>query len=146
MPESNRIELTGYLASKPEGRTLPSGTPVANARIGQSYLYDTKEGAKRHTNWFTLAFYGELAREAVHLEGGDHVNVIGTVQQREFTPKDGSTRKVYEVVVKKCHLVDRPRAGSQTENPVRTEEYVARNDASPIPAPTEEEVDAWAIL
>src|SRR5437867_3018350 len=146
MPESNRIELTGYLASKPEARTLPSGTPVANVRIGQSYLYDTKEGTKRHTNWFTLAFYGELARIAVSLEEGDHVNVIGTVQQREFTPKDGSTRKVYEVVVKKCRLVDRPRAGSQTENRAHTEQYVVPNDASPIPPPTEEEVDAWAIL
>src|SRR5438876_4924987 len=111
--QTNHIELTGHLASKPEARTLPSGTPVANARIGQSYLYDTKEGTKRHTNWFTLAFYGELAQIAIRLEQGDHVNVIGTVQQREFTPKDGSTRKVYEIVVKKCRLVDRPRTSSQ---------------------------------
>jgi single stranded DNA-binding protein len=146
MPESNRIELTGYLASKPEARTLPSGTPVANVRIGQSYLYDTKEGAKRHTNWFTLAFYGEMAQIAVSLEEGDHVNVVGTVQQREFTPKDGSARKVYEVVVKKCHLVDRPHASSQIENRARSEETAARNDSSPILASTQEELDAWAIL
>src|SRR5690242_11599436 len=106
--QANHVEITGNLASRPEVRNLPSGTAVANARIGQSYSYDTKDGAKRHTNWFTLAFYGELARGAVRLEQGDELNVVGTIQQREFTPKDGSTRKVYEIVVKEYRLVGRP--------------------------------------
>ena len=144
--QTNRIELSGYLAAKPEARKLPSGTAVANARLGQSYIYDTKEGAQRHTNWFTLAFYGELAADAVRLEKGDNINIVGTVEQREFTPKDGSTRKVYEVVVKQCRLVGRPRASSQIANRGRSEEDVVPNDSLDRPVPSEEEIDAWAIL
>src|SRR5947207_182976 len=128
--QTNHFELCGYLASKPEARTLPSGTAVANARIGQSYTYETKGGEKRHTNWFTLAFYGELAALAVRLEKGDNVNVIGTVQQREFTPKDGSTRKVYEVIVKQCRVVGRSRSSSETAKEARAEECVVPSGSS----------------
>jgi single stranded DNA-binding protein len=144
--QENRIELTGYLASKPEARTLPSGTPVANARIGQSYFYDTKEGRKRHTNWFTLAFYGALAQTAVRFEQGDHVNVIGSIQQREFTPKDGSTRKVYELVVKECRRVSSPHTSSQIAIMPRQEGSVENSDIPHVSAQTKEETDAWAIL
>ena len=146
--QTNRFELTGYLATKPEGRSLPSGTRVANARLGQSYIYDTKECAKTHTNWFSLSFYGEMATTALRLEKGDKVNVVGTMQQREFTPKDGSTRKVYEVVVKHCRLVGRPRTSAQIAKDTGTPEEgpIEPSDSSEAPAPSQEEVDAWAIL
>src|SRR5437870_13506100 len=111
--QANRFEITGHLASKPESRRLPSGTPVANARLGQSYLYDSKAGTQKHTNWFSLAFYGDLAAIAVRFDKGDKVHIIGTIEQRQFTPKDGSTRNIYEVVVKQCRLVGRPRTNSQ---------------------------------
>lgn len=144
--QTNHFELSGYLASTPEARTLPSGTPVANARIGQSYMYDTKDGAKKHTNWFTLAFYGDLAAMAVRLEKGDNLNVIGTVQQREFTPKDGSTRKVYEVVVKECRLVGRPRTSPQTAKDTNAAEGSESRVSSEPRVRSLEEGDAWAIL
>src|SRR5213593_4489334 len=98
--QTNRVALTGYLSDRPQERRLPSGTRVANARLAQSYVYETKDGAKRHTNWFSLAFYGETAVTAVRVEKGDKLNVVGTIEQREFTPADGSTRKIYEVIVK----------------------------------------------
>ena len=49
--QKNRIEVAGYLAGKPEVRYLPSGTPVANARLGESYTFkDGKGKAQKHTN------------------------------------------------------------------------------------------------
>ena len=32
--QRNRLEVVGYLAAKPALRRLPSGTPVANVRLG----------------------------------------------------------------------------------------------------------------
>src|SRR6478609_6969734 len=48
--QKNRIELAGYLAAKPEVRYLPSGTPVANARLAEGYRYkDRNEQVQEHT-------------------------------------------------------------------------------------------------
>lgn len=137
--QRNRIELGGYLSAKPETRYLPSGTPVANARLGQTYEYVQNNQPVKHTNWFNLAFYGELASIAQSYEKGDNIDVVGTLQQRQFTPKDGSTRTVYEVVVQHAHVVAKNR------RPVTTTEDDTTPAADESAAPREE-VDAWAIL
>ena len=108
--QKNRIELAGYLAAKPELRYLPSGTKVANARIGESYRYRDQEGqTQTHTNWHSLSFYDDLADVALTYEQGENLFLEGTLQQRKFTPKDGSTRTVWEVVVRSCHLIESAR-------------------------------------
>jgi single-strand DNA-binding protein len=108
--QKNRIELAGYLAAKPELRYLPSGTKVANARLGESHRYRGKDGqVQTHTNWHSLTFYDELADVAVSYEQGDNLYVEGTIQQRKFTPKDGATRTVHEVIVRACHVIEPSR-------------------------------------
>jgi single-strand DNA-binding protein len=105
--QRNRLEVVGYLATKPALRYLPSGTPVANVRLGESYRYQDGEGkSQQHTNWHSLSFYGDLSRAAASFEKGDNIFVEGTIEQRQFTPKgDGVQRIVHEVVVRNCHLI-----------------------------------------
>ena len=109
----NRIEVSGYLADTPARRYLGSGTPVANVRLGETYGFRDRDGnIQKQTNWHSLSFYSELADLAMTFEKGDHLFVEGTIEQREFTPKDGSPRTVNEIVVRTCHLIAplRPRA------------------------------------
>src|SRR5215831_1289790 len=109
--QKNEVQLAGYLAAKPAVRSLPSSTKVANARIGEGYRYaDKQKGPREHTNWHNLVFYGVLADIAATYEKGDNLWVEGSLQSRQFTPKDGGQRTIYEVVVRSCHLVERPRA------------------------------------
>ena len=106
--QKNRIELAGYLAAKPEVRYLPSGTPVANARLAEGYRYkDRNEQVQEHTNWHSIVFYGELSDIAVGFDKGDNVFIEGTLQTRKFTPRDGSQRTVYEVVARSAHQIVR---------------------------------------
>ena len=106
--QKNRIELAGYLAAKPEVRYLPSGTPVANARLAEGYRYkDRNEQVQEHTNWHSLVFYGDLSEIALGFDKGDNVFVEGTLQTRKFTPRDGSQRTVYEVVARSAHQIVR---------------------------------------
>jgi single-strand DNA-binding protein len=108
--QKNRIELAGYLAAKPELRYLPSGTKVANARLGESYRHRGPDGQiQTHTNWHGLTFYDQLADLAVTYEQGENLFVEGAIQQRKFTPKDGVTRTVHEVIVRSCHVIEGPR-------------------------------------
>jgi single-strand DNA-binding protein len=143
--QSNRFELTGYLAATPQSRSLPSGTLVANARLGQTYQYRTKGGMDKHTNWFNLSFYGDLSNIALTFEKGDNIHVIGTIQQRQFTPKDGSTRSVYEVVVQKCHRIARPGASQHIPADSATEQSL-QTQTEEVPGDAEGEADAWTVL
>ena len=105
--QKNRIEIAGYLAAKPTVRYLPSGTPVANARIGESYTYkDADSKPQKHTNWHSLSFYGDLSSVAVTFDKGDNIFAEGSIEQRQFTPKkDGVQRTVQEIIVRACHLI-----------------------------------------
>jgi single-strand DNA-binding protein len=110
--QHNRLQVAGYLAAKPELRYLPSGTKVANVRLGESYRFTGKDQKlETHTNWHRLTFYNELADLALSFEKGDNVFAEGSLQQRQFTPADGSKRTVYEVVVKSCHVIAALRNG-----------------------------------
>ena len=109
--QKNQIELSGYLAAKPTVRLLPSGTKVANARLAEGYRYTDRQSktSREHTNWHSLVFYGVLAEIAATYDKGDNSAVEGSLQTRQFTPKDGSERTVHEVIVKSCHVIEPPR-------------------------------------
>jgi len=125
--QKNRIEVMGYCASKPVRRYLPSGTPVSNVRLGESYTYRDGQGSiQQHTNWHNLSFYAELADVAVSYKKGDRIFVEGSIEQRKFTPaKDGVQRTVHEIIVRHCHLVAPARGatpGSAEQDAVPTTE------------------------
>jgi len=144
MQQANRLELIGNLADRAHERRLPSGTRVANARLAQSYSYETKDGTKRHTNWFSLAFYGEMATAGLRLEKGDKVHIVGTIEQRQFTPKDGSQRMVYEVIVKECRLVGHAHSSPPIE--ISANDAVSIDCLSTLPAVPSEDTDAWLFV
>lgn len=109
--QKNRIELAGFLAAKPETRYMPSGTPVANARMAEGYRYtDRNNQQQEHTNWHNLVFYGDLAEIAATYERGENIFVEGSLQTRKYTPKDGSQRTVHEIIVRTSHLIHKPRS------------------------------------
>lgn len=104
--QKNRLEVAGFAAAKPELRYLPSGTKVANLRLGETYRYPGPDNQiHSQTNWHNVTFYGDLADIALDYEQGDNLFIEGVLQQRKFTPKDGVTRTVYEVIVKSCHRI-----------------------------------------
>ncbi len=122
--QKNRIELAGYLVTKPEARFLPSGTKVANARLKESYRFtgiDDKQ--QTHANWHSLVFYGEMADLALSYEKDDNIYVEGSLQQRKFTPADGVTRTVFEVHARSCHQI--ASAGRDREEPLRANEVAS---------------------
>ena len=105
--QENHFHLAGHLAARPTLRTLPSGMPVANARLGQTYRLSRNELPAEHTNWFSLAFYGDLATLAMELDKGANVYVEGSFDQRPTTDQHGHKRYVYEVTVHKFFRIAR---------------------------------------
>lgn len=103
--QENLLILAGFLGSRPELRYLPSGTPVANVRLAQSYEFKKDNRTEEHTNWFNLVFYGNLADIAMKFDKGENIHVTARLEQRQWEAKTGTKRSVYEVVVQKCHRV-----------------------------------------
>jgi len=83
--QMNRVVIAGYVSKKAEVRRLPSGTPVANVRVGETIRYPNGGGETRElTNWHSLSFYGALADVAQALKKGDNVYVDGRIEQRQY--------------------------------------------------------------
>lgn len=123
--QMNRVEVAGHIAKKPEVRYLPSGMPVANVRLGQTYRFqDSSRQWQERTNWHNLSFYGDLSKVAVTFEKGENIFVEGTIEQREFTPNDGAKRVVNEIIVRHCHVIASARG-------VVASAAAAANSASP---------------
>ncbi len=115
--QKNQIQLAGHLAAKVQLRYLPSGTKVANARLGETQRFKDRGGAiQSHTNWHSLVFYDQIADVALTYEQGENVYVEGSLQQRKFTPADGITRTVHEIVVRSCHLIEPARISNGRES------------------------------
>jgi len=113
--QMNRVVIAGYVSKKPEARHLPSGTSVANVRMGESVRYAEGSGATRElTNWHSLSFYGKLANVAQALRKGDNIYVDGRIEQRQFIGPDGSkSRTVHEIVVSQCYVIAPDRRGNK---------------------------------
>jgi single-strand DNA-binding protein len=112
----NRIEVQGYLGAKPEHRFLPSGASVANARLAETYRIKRANGKdEEQTNWHSLAFYGDVATAASKLEKGAHLFIVGWIENREWTGKDGSKRSVWEVIVSSFHRIAPVTANASRE-------------------------------
>jgi len=122
--QKNRIEVCGWLAAKPAVRYLPSGTPVASVRLGETYSYTSQGKVEQHTNWHSLSFYGDLANLAAAFDKGAHLFVEGSMEQRQFTPADGSKRTIWELIVHSFHLIGDSRSRTATPLP----ETVTAND------------------
>lgn len=126
--QMNRIEIAGYLAAKPELRYLPSGTKVANARLGETYRFVGQDGKPQsHTNWHSLVFYSNLADVALTYDQGENIHVEGSLQQRKFKPADGANRTVHEIHVRTCHIIAAARI---SQEPALAGEDPEHSDAS----------------
>ncbi len=137
--QMNRIEVAGYTTADPEMRYLPSGTRVVNLRLGESHRYTgADKQATTQTNWHNLTFYNALAEQAMSYKKGVNLFVEGSVQQRKFTPRDGSERTVHEIVVQSCHVI-----GSTTQPPANSP---VNGTATPVTEqdPEDEDLDvSW---
>jgi single-strand DNA-binding protein len=115
--QMNRIQIAGFTAGDSEMRYLPSGTRVVNLRLGESHQYGgSNRKAVTQTNWHNLTFYDALAERAMAYKKGINLFVEGSIQQRKFTPKDGSERTVHEVIVQSCHVVGDPAQSPARQN------------------------------
>ena len=101
--------LIGHLGADPECRETKSGMKQAELSIATNTTYRDKKGEKvRTTQWHKLVAWGPTADYAERfLHKGSYLGVLGRINYRQFTDKEGNERYFTEVVVEEFKSFDR---------------------------------------
>lgn len=110
----NKIILGGRLTAAPELKATPSGTAVCTFTIASNRRVN-KEG-KQETDFLNCTAWKERAEfVSKFFTKGSSICVVGSVQTRTYTDKEGKNRTLTEVNVDEALFVD-----SKGEMPVIT--------------------------
>lgn len=108
----NRVILVGRLGQDPETRYTANGKCVATFSLAVS-----KPVKDSGTDWFDIVVWDKLA-EIVgnNLSKGRRVLVEGRLQARAYEAKDGSKRRVVEVVAQNVEFLDSKNGNAPKED------------------------------
>ncbi len=101
--KTNHIFLEGYICKKPVYRKTPLGREIADLLLAVNRPYGKSD-------YIPCICWGRNARYASGFEVGEHVQVLGRIQSREYVKKisetETQTRTAYEVSVSKLECLD----------------------------------------
>lgn len=102
-PNTNKIELIGYVCKPPVYRTTPFKREIADVLIAVNRAYNKSD-------YIPCIVWGRNARFAEKLVVGDKVGLSGRIQSREYrkTDENGveSVRVAYEISVNRLSYAD----------------------------------------
>ena len=100
---SNEVILGGYICKKPIYRKTPFGREIADLLLAVNRAYNKSD-------YIPCICWGRNARFASAFEVGEHVQVMGRIQSREYMKKitetESQKRVAYEVSVSKLECMD----------------------------------------
>ena len=101
--KSNQIFLDGYICKQPVYRKTPLGREIADLLLAVNRPYGKSD-------YIPCICWGRNARFASAFEVGEHVQVMGRIQSREYMKKitetESQKRVAYEVSVSKLECMD----------------------------------------
>lgn len=111
----NTVIISGNLGHTPELKKTRNGTSVVSGSIAYNR---TVNGAKV-TQWYNFkAFNGTAELIARSFSKGDRIGLIGSLDSREYTDRDGNKRTAVEILVSSIEFygnASEPRAETRTE-------------------------------
>lgn len=112
----NKAILIGTLGKDPEIRDV-NGKKIATMSLATTRRWRDKSGEKKEeTQWHRVIAWEKVAGifEA-YTKKGSKVCVIGEIQNREYTDKDGIKKHISEVRVEELELLSPPPSGTTSQ-------------------------------
>ena len=130
----NEVILCGRLTAAPELKTTPSGVAVCSFNLAVNRKY-SKEGEQTADFISCVAWRERAEFIAKYFKKGSSLCIMGAIQTRNYTDKDGVKRYVTEVLVDDARFVDSKNDGSQTASgtAVAAEEFDFIKDDEDLP-------------
>lgn len=114
----NKVVLGGRLTADVELKQTTSGVSVCSFSIAVNRRY-SKEGDQQ-TDFISCQAWRNTAEFiSKYFKKGSSICVVGSIQQRSWTDKDGQKRYATEIVVDEAMFVDgkNDAQGTETSNP-----------------------------
>ncbi|MBM4144357.1 MAG: single-stranded DNA-binding protein [Lentisphaerae bacterium] len=113
MASMNRVFLIGNLTRDPEVRQTPSGTPVADLRMGVNEKFKSRDGQASETHCFVdvVAWDSQAQNCGQYLGKGSLIAVEGKLQFEEWQTDAGEKRSRLRVRAQRIQFLGRPRNG-----------------------------------
>ena len=117
----NKVILGGRIASDVELKTTPSGVAVTTFSLAVNRRYSGK-GEEQQTDFISVtAWRGTAEFITKFFHKGSSICIVGSIQTRSYTDKDGNKRYVTEVVADEAMFVDaKSDNGAATSAPAPT--------------------------
>lgn len=95
----NKIVIMGRLTHDPEMRQTGSGTSVTSFSLAVERDYSGRDGGEKQTDFIDVVAWRHTAEfVSKYFAKGDMAAVVGRLQIRDWTDKDGNKRRSAEVV------------------------------------------------
>jgi len=114
MSSVNKVILIGRAGKDAESKTLEGGQVVANFSLATDEYHKKADGTKvQETEWHSIILWGKLAENAAkYITKGRLLYVEGKVRSRIWKNKDGTEKKVTEIIANNFELLD-PKGKSE---------------------------------
>lgn len=111
----NKIVIMGRLTRDPELRQTGSGTSVASFTLAVDRDYSGRDGGEKETDFIDVVAWRHTAEFVdKYFSKGDMAAVVGRLQIRSWTDKDGNKRRSAEVVADSVYFGGSKRRDSDT--------------------------------
>jgi single-strand DNA-binding protein len=115
MTSLNRVILTGKVITPPQRRYRPDGLPVIQFPLELNESEDrTRREGRNRINIVAIGKWAELKFDL--LQSGQHLMVIGKLNQRRWQTPEGKSRTCTEVIATELKMIEEQ---NQTTNPRR---------------------------
>jgi len=134
----NKAILVGHLGRDPEVRTAQGGGRVASFSVATSTTWRDKETGERKeaTDWHQVVIFDSRLVEVAekYLRKGSKVWIVGMMQTRKWSDRDGVERHVTEVVLRpfRGELTMLDSAGSGRPPPADDEDAYGSGDSGDV--------------
>lgn len=116
MFDGAKVELVGRLGRDPETRYTPNGAVYVSFSMAVSRKWESRDGQKQErTSWFRVTAWKALAEQldalvnGGALRKGSRVQVIGSLDLKDWTDQQGQKRTAAEVVAFEVNVADGQR-------------------------------------
>lgn len=115
----NKVMLIGYVGADPQVKYLEQNVCVAQLRLATTERgYTMQNGTKvpERTEWHNCIFWRKLAETVEkYVHKGDRLYVEGKIQTRDYTDRQGISRRSIDIMVDNMEMLSSKSAGASEQ-------------------------------